>query len=89
MFAQAVVPIVTLAQVHRFIVVVEVDLRIFSKFTVVGKQDARKVIDGPVANGYRRSSSTVNFVEAFFAIGDKRNGVVVFLGHFTCSTLLS
>ena len=65
MFVQAVVPMVTLAQVHRFVVVVEVDLRIFSKFTVVRKQDARKVIDGPVANGYRRSSSTVNFVEAF------------------------
>ena len=63
MFVQAVVPMVTLAQVHCFVVVVEVDLRIFSKFTVVRKQDARKVIDGPVANGYRRSSSTVNFVE--------------------------
>ena len=78
-----------MAYLRRFAVVVEVDLRIFPKFTVVRKQDARKVIDGPVANGYRRSSSTVNFVEAFFAIGDKRKGVVVFLEHFTCLTLLS
>ena len=67
-----------MAQVDRFVVVVEVDLRIVCMLTLVKKHDANKVIDGPVANGHRRSSSTVNFVEAFFSIRDKGKALLYF-----------
>ena len=86
---QILVPLILLAHSGRFVVVVEVDLRVLPGLTIVREQEPGVVIHGPVADGDRRTSPTLYVVEAVLAIGDKRKGVVVFLEHFTCLTLLS
>ena len=65
---QSVVPIVSLTHLHCFVVVVEVYLCIFRRFIFVRKQEPGIMIDGPMANCYRRSSRTCNMVEAFSLI---------------------
>ena len=83
---QLLASMILLAHSGRFVVVVEVDLRVLPGLTIVREQEPGVVIHGPVADGDRRTSPTLYVVEAVLAIGDKRKGVVVPFELTTCFT---
>ena len=64
--------------------IVEVDLRKLPNLTLIKKEETGRMINGPVANGHRRSSPTMHVIEAAEAVCDKCEGIVILLELSAC-----